>query len=167
MGILFSMFLCANGAQSETDLYSFPKIGDVLIEKKQDVKSSNPYIQKLSDLTQVSVPVIEEATKNGFYPYELVRLILISKKATQPLENLLAMREKGKWLSSIAKMYGLDNKVLKKESDKMIGEIETYMEEKKKPKTAPKNQTAGLKEWVSESTTHYLTAQPDFKEKTK
>ncbi len=142
--LALSIFLTRTPLSAQTDLYSFPEVEEGK-PKKEEPKPIEPFIQALAKRTEMPVNVLSEASEKGFGRLELIRLILIAKKAKKPLPDLIQQREKSTRFAKIAEESKVDNIAIKKEALAMLKDLEKDAD-KIKNEVKKSTPTAGTEE---------------------
>lgn len=75
---------------------------------------------------QMTAEEIQECKNNGFGYNELIKVILISKKAERKLEDVIKRRRRGESFEEISKRYKVDYAEIKKETKQIRSEVKTY-----------------------------------------
>ena len=120
---VLSLGLGLGRLHAQVELYPFPDLEEIA-PKKTEARPANPFVQALARKFNVPEKILSEATDKGFGREELIRLILISKKSSKPLEDLIEERQKGARLAKIAKSAGQDNKQIRQEAGSVLKEVE-------------------------------------------
>lgn len=97
------------------------------VQKKEEKiikKGKNPLIVELAERFSVEEKELNKLHKRGYGYLELVKLLLISKKANKPLEEIVKKRDKGKKISKLAEEYELKYREIHLEAQKIREEIE-------------------------------------------
>lgn len=114
-------------ARADADLYPFPQIEDAKSADgaaKKKAKPVDPFVKALSKKTDMPEEILTETFEKGFGRTEIIRLILMSKRAEKPLPDLIKEREKGTKLATIAQGYGQDNRAVRREAALMLKELQ-------------------------------------------
>ena len=143
------IFLFAPRASAGDGLYSFPSVDD---EKsaavaRQEEPDEDPFIIQLATRTGTSEELLTDAWMKGFGRMEIIRLILMSKKSSKKLSDLMSERESGKPFKDMALELKLDPKAVKKEADTLYEQISEAMKKADKPPAPPtpaRPKTAGV-----------------------
>lgn len=140
---------------AQVDLYPFPDLEDAKIKKVKEKKIVEPFVQALSKKMEVPEKVLTKTIAKGFGRTEIIRLILISKKSHQPLEQLIKKREEGERMAKISESAKLDNRTIRKEAIEILKEMEIEELKIKRNLTGSTTTTAGLSETVTKNGTDY------------
>lgn len=143
LSTLFVTLTAAASLPAQSDLYSFPKIEEEKIKVKE-APPPDPFVQALSKRFDLPDSLLTEYVQKGFGRAELLRLILVSKKADKPLPDLLKDRAKGTRLAKITESAGLDNRAVRREALDLLKELqkeEKRIREQVQKSSAP---TAGV-----------------------
>lgn len=98
-------------------------------DKKKKPIYIEPFCRNLEQSVtywQMTAEEIQECKNNGFGYNELIKVILISKKADRKLEDVIKRRRRGESFEEISKRYKVDYAEIKKETKKIRAEVKTY-----------------------------------------
>lgn len=96
-------------------------------EEKEIKKTKNPFLVELAERFSLEEKDLDRLYSRGYGYTEIIKLILITKKTNEPLEEIVKKRDKGKKMRKIAEDYELDYWVIDKEALKIKEEIKTSL----------------------------------------
>lgn len=105
-------------------------------EKKIKKKVENFFIFELAERFSLEEKKLNKLYNRGYGYLELIKIILIAKKADKPLEEIVKKRDKGKKMRKIAEEYQLDYQKIHLEALKIKDEIRSFSEVSR-PLTSP------------------------------
>lgn len=103
-------------------------------------RAENPFLIELAGKFAIEEKELHKLHNRGYGYAELIKIILISKKAEKPLEEVTKKRDKGKKIRKIAEDYKLDYREIHLEALKIKKEIDNSLETGQpliKPTTTP------------------------------
>jgi len=80
------------------------------LPKRSFSDKEKKFTEKASAFYQIDKKVIEKLLAEGFYPKEIVRVILISQKTATPIEKIISMRKKRTSFTDICSKLQIDYK---------------------------------------------------------